>query len=137
MLAKRLVTIFLLTLMILLSACGGTKQAAVTGIIDHPHSMTFPIGTVMTIQLVDSTKEGSPGKKIAEQVIKDRQIDVPMMFFVTYNQGKINQEHHYDIIATIENSDGKLWYSSVAPMPVITQGNPQVDIDVLVDLVDK
>jgi uncharacterized lipoprotein YbaY len=137
MISKRFMTIFLLILMTLLSACGGTRQAAVTGLIDHPHSMTFPVGTVMSIQLVDTTKEGSPGKKIAEQVVKDGEIDIPMPFVVTYDQGKINQEHHYDIVVSIDNSDGKLWYTSVEPVPVITQGNPRAEVDVLVDLVDK
>jgi putative lipoprotein len=134
---KSLVTIFLLTLIILLSACGGVKQAAVTGVIDHPHSMTFPAGTVLTVQLLDTTKEGLPGKVIAEYVVRDRQIGIPMPFAVTYEPGKINQNHSYSVRVIIEDSNGNLTYSSQKEVPVITHGNPRVDIDVFVDLVNK
>ncbi|GEM_PF-1411848 len=135
MTVKRLATIFMLISMTLLSACGEAKQFAVTGVIDHPHSMIFPEGTVMTIELVDITKEGSPGKTIAQNVVKDQQLIIPMPFVVTYDPGKINEEHHYSIRVTIEDGEGKWTYGNEQEVPVITQGNPRVHIDVMVDLV--
>jgi uncharacterized lipoprotein YbaY len=137
MFAKKVAAICLLVLMTLLSACGGAQQAAVTGVIDHPHSMTFPVGTVISVLLLDTTKEGSEGKKIAEQVIKDRDISIPMPFVLTYDPGKINQDHHYHIRVQIKDSSGAVRYASEKDVPVITQGNPRIDIDVFVDLVNR
>jgi putative lipoprotein len=117
-----------------LAGCGKSSDAAVTGILNHTHRMTFPVGTVVTIQISDVTKSGSPGKVIAEQVINDQEVVVPTPFMVIYHQGKINAEHSYSISVKIQDASGKLQYTSERSIPVITKGNPTQDIDILLVL---
>jgi uncharacterized lipoprotein YbaY len=138
MFMKRILTILMLLLTIFLAGCGAgrPRDSAIIGLIDHPHNMTLPLGTVMTIQIVDSTKAGSPGKVIAEQVIKDQEIGIPTQFMVIYNRGKINEDHSYSILVNIEDSTGKLLYKNEKELHVITQGYPTQGIDVYVVLVD-
>jgi uncharacterized lipoprotein YbaY len=136
MFVKKILTILLLSVTIFLTGCGKSNNAAVTGLLDHPHRMTFPIGTVVTIQIEDTTKEGSQGKKIAEEVIKDQEVVIPMTFLVVYDQGKINENHTYSITVRIEDSTGKLLYTNENKVPVITQGNPTQDIDIFIVLVN-
>jgi uncharacterized lipoprotein YbaY len=108
MLVKRIVTLLLLVLATMLTGCGGAHEAALTGVIGHPHSMTLPVGTVMTIQLIDRTVGGEAGKVIAEQVTQGRVIGIPTPFIVVYDQGKINADHVYFLAVRIEDSAGKL-----------------------------
>jgi uncharacterized lipoprotein YbaY len=135
MFTKKILAIGLMSLTIFLTGCGKSHDAAVTGLIDHPHKMTFPIGTVMTVQIVDSTVGRSLGKQIAQEVIKDQEIGIPMPFVVVYDQGKINKNHVYSISVRIEDSNGKPLYTNEKEIPVITNGTPRQGIDVIVVLV--
>ncbi|NJD59519.1 MAG: hypothetical protein FIA98_08985 [Anaerolineae bacterium] len=129
--------ILLLIVSILLSGCDKTAhKSAVTGIIDHSHRMTLPAGAIISVLLVDTTKSGSPGKKIAEEVIKGEGEEIPMPFVVVYDPGRINEEHTYSITIKIEDETGKLLYTNNDKVPVITQGNPTQHIDVSVVLAD-
>lgn len=132
---KKLLTTILLLVIILLTGCGKPHDVALTGVIEHSHTMTFPVGTVVSVQILDTTKDGSPGKQIAEDVIKDQEIAIPMPFMVIYDQGKINRNHAYSVIVRIEDSTGKLLYANATGVPVITKGNPTYDINVSVALV--
>jgi putative lipoprotein len=122
---------------ILLSGCDKTShKMAVTGIIDHPHRMVLPSGSVINVLLMDTTKAGSPGKKIAEEVIKSEGEEIPMPFVVVYDPGRINEEHTYSITVKVLDEAGKLVYTNQDSVPVITLGNPTQHIDVPVTLVD-
>ncbi len=133
---KKIMTMVLLVLTIFLAGCGGPRSAAITGVIEHSHSMTLAAGTVVTVQIMDTTKQGSPGKKIAEEVIKDQEIGIPMPFAVTYDVGRINPDHAYSISVRVEDGEGKLLYTSRGEVPVITKGNPTHDIDINIILSD-
>ena len=85
---------------------------------------------------MDTTKSGSPGKKIAEEVIKSEGDEIPMPFVVIYDPGRINEEHSYSITVKIQDDLGNLLYTNNDSIPVITQGNPTQHIDVPVVLAD-
>jgi uncharacterized lipoprotein YbaY len=98
--------------------------------------MTLEVGYVIIVQLEDTTKTDAPGKKIAEQVIKSQGEVLPMPFEIIYEPGKINAEHTYSIRVKIEDSTGKMLYTNNTSVPVITNGNPVHNIDVIVLLVN-
>ena len=135
MVVKKILTIALLAMSIFLAGCGSSHQAALTGVLGHPHYMTLPFGTVMTVQIVETTQDGS-GRTIAEQVTRDQEIGIPRPFIVVYDQGKINQDHAYVVSVRIEDSTGKLIYASEKDVPVITHGNPIKDINLTVVLIN-
>ena len=133
---KKIFTLFILSVMVFLSGCGGSAhQAAIIGLVAHTHRMMIPAGMVITVWLEDTTKSGAAGRKISEEVIKSPGEELPIPFAIVYDPNKINEKHSYSIIATIDDSSGKMLYTNKADIPVITKGNPTQDIYVIVLLV--
>jgi uncharacterized lipoprotein YbaY len=129
---KKILILFLVSLSIFLAGCGNSYDAAVTGFIDHPHNLTFPAGTVLTIQIMDITKKGSPGTQIAVEVIKDQEISIPTPFIVVYDKQKINPGHQYSLVVKVEDNTGKLIYTNEKEILVITKGYPVQGVDVFI-----
>jgi putative lipoprotein len=136
MFMRKIFILLMLSATVALAGCGNSNnKAAVTGVITHTHRMILPVGYVVTVQIEDITKADAPGKKIAEQVIKSQGVELPMPFEVVYDPGKINANHTYSVLVKIADSDGKMLYTNNTSVPVITNGNPTHNVDVLVVLV--
>ena len=137
MLARKFFILLIISATIALSGCGRlTKKAAVTGVLTHSHQMALPIGYVVIIQIMDTTK-ATPGKMIAEQVIESHGEVLPMPFEIIYDPGKINQKHAYSVLVKIEDSTGIMLYNNNTIVPVITNGNPTQKVDVIVVLANE
>ncbi len=135
---RKIYLLMILIATLALAACGGsTNQAALTGVIAHTHRMTIPPDYVITIRIEDTTKADSPGKKIAEEVIKDQGVELPIPFAVVYDPGKINPDHNYNVQVDIKDNNGALLYANDVSVPVITFGNPARNVKVTVVLHDK
>jgi len=134
-LVKNLLIILVLTGTLFLSGCGDTpNKAAITGIIDHPHRMSLPDGTLIIVRIDDTTRAGAEGKKIAEAVMKSEGDALPMPFAVVYDPGKINPNHDYSVTIRVEDPGGAFLYTNVKKVNVITKGNAIQGIDVVVEL---
>jgi putative lipoprotein len=132
---KKGLALLILTLTLLLTGCDNTSnKAAITGTLDHSHWMALPDGTMIILRIEDTTKQDAPGKKVAESVIKSEGDTIPMPFAVVYDPGKINDNHKYSLTVKIEDSSGKIMYINQSDVPVLTQGNPTHDLDVIVVL---
>jgi putative lipoprotein len=132
---KKYLFIFLCMAAVSLAGCDKvSNKSAITGTIDHSHWMTLPDGTMVIVRIEDTTRDGAPGKKVAESVIKSQGEVIPMPFAVVYDPGKINDNHKYSLTVKIEDSTGKILYTNQSDVPVLTQGNPTHDIDVIVVL---
>jgi putative lipoprotein len=133
MLIRKIYTLIILTATFALSACGSSaNKAALTGVIAHTHRMTIPADFVVTVRLEDTTKENSPGKKVAEEVIKSQGVELPFPFAIIYDPGKINPDHTYSVRVSILDSTGKLLYTNDSSVPVITHDNPTRNVKVTV-----
>jgi putative lipoprotein len=127
----------LLLISLSLSGCESkSTQAAITGVIAHSHTMQIPVGFTLTIQIEDITKSDTPGKDIAQKVIESTGEVLPMPFEVVYDPKKIKADHAYCVQVMIADSTGKVLYSNIAVVPVITDGNPTQHIEVDVDLIN-
>ena len=134
---KKYFILIIISATIALTGCGRSiNKAAITGVITHSHQMALPIGYVVIIQIVDTTK-ATPGKMIAEQVIESHGEVLPMPFEIIYDPGKINQEHTYSVLVKIEDSTGIMLYTNNTNVPVITNGNPTQKVDVIVVLANE
>ncbi len=137
MFKRKIFNLILLTLSIALAGCGNSSnKAAITGVITHSHRMSIPSGYKITVQIEDTTKVDTPGKKIAETVIESQGVELPMPFEVIYDPGKINPSHTYSLQVKIEDSSGTKVYSNNTIVPVITNGNPTHKIEVILVLSD-
>jgi putative lipoprotein len=133
MLGRKIFILVLLIATVALTGCGSSpNRAAITGIVAHTHTMILPEGTVVTVQIIDTTKADSPGKKVAEQIIKSHGDELPLPFAVVYDPGKINPDHTYTMRVKVEDSSGQLLYTNTSDVPVITHGNLTRNIEVIV-----
>ena len=135
MLNRKIFLLMILIVTVSLAACGGsTNQAALTGVIAHTHRMTIPPDYTIIIRIEDTTKADSPGKKIAEEVIKGQGVELPIPFAIIYDPGKIDPDHNYNVHVDINDNNGALLYANDVSVPVITFGNPTRNIKVTVVL---
>jgi putative lipoprotein len=135
MLAKKIFILMILSVTVALTACGNSaNNAALTGVIAHTHRMTLPAGFVTTIRIEDTTNADKPGKKVAEEIIKNQGEVLPIPFAIVYDPGKINPDHTYTMRVEIDDDTGNLLYTNVTAVPVITHGNPTRNVKIIVVL---
>lgn len=115
-----------------LAGCGNsTDKAAVTGTLTYLQRIALPPDAVVTVRIEDVSKADAPAEVIGEQVFNTEGAQVPLPFKVPYDPDKIEQNHSYSIRARIEDSSGKLLFINDTNIPVITNGNPTQDIEVI------
>lgn len=135
MMIRKLFLLLILTATVALTACGNSaNKAALTGVIAHTHRMTIPAGYVTTIRIEDTTNVDKPGKKLAEEVVKNQGEVLPIPFAIVYDPGKINPDHTYTVRVEIDDDAGNLIYTNVTAVPVITHGNPTRNVKIIVVL---
>jgi putative lipoprotein len=135
MFVRKMLYLVILSTSVALAGCGNSNnKAALTGVIAHTHRISIPADYVITIRIEDTTTADAPGKMIAEQVIKNQAVALPMPFAIVYDPRKINPDHMYSLHAEILDNTGKLLYTNVTSVPVLTHGNPTRDVKVTVVL---
>jgi putative lipoprotein len=84
---------------------------------------------VVQVEVVELTKEGSPGTVIGQQTIQSPG-QVPIPFTVAITPQQLRADATYVVNARI--TDGGRVFSTAAPVPVLTQGNRSSEVQVLV-----
>ena len=87
---------------------------------------------MVIVRIEDVSLADAPAAGMGEQVIKTDGKQVPIPFAVPYDAGKIDDNHTYSLRVRIEDSSGKLLFINHTSVPVITQGNPTQDVEVIV-----
>lgn len=113
----------------LAQAQGGS---AVTGTVTYLTRNLLPPTARITVQLVDVSRADAPAIVLAEQVIDPQGAGPPYPFTLPYDPAQIDQRFSYAVEAAIRDGD-RLLFRSTTNIPVITQGNPTRDVEVLVD----
>jgi putative lipoprotein len=103
-------------------------HSVIMGDIFGTADLKLPDDGVIYVQLMDDSMGDIEDSQIAEQVISSA-AEFPIPFSLLYNPKRIIDNHTYTVVARIEDSSGKLLFTSLASHPVITSGNPnQVDV---------
>ena len=106
---------------------------AVTGEVFYRERIAMPEGAVVKVQVADVSKADAPADVIGELVIQNPG-NVPVKFSVPYDAAKIQPQFTYAVSARIE-VNGKLEWISTTRIPVITNGAPTSNVQVLVQKV--
>ncbi len=109
------------------------QPLAVTGEVFYRERIAMPQGAVVKVQVADVSRADAPADVIGEQVIENPG-NVPVKFSVPYDANKIDPRFTYAVSARIE-VDGRLMWISTTHIPVITNGKPTSDVQVLVERV--
>lgn len=133
MLRKTMYTLALLLGVVVLASCGKSSEAAtVTGTVTYLQRIALPPDAVVIVQIEDVSRADAPAEVIGEQVIRTGGQQVPIPFEVPYDADQIEENRSYSLRVRIEDGAGSLLFINDTSMPVITQGNPTRDIEVIV-----
>jgi putative lipoprotein len=105
------------------------SETQVTGSVIYRERIGLTPAAVVQVEVVELTKEGSPGTVIAQQTIQSPS-QVPIPFTVAINSQRVRADATYVVNARI--TDGERVFSTTAPVPVLTQGAQSSDVQVLV-----
>jgi putative lipoprotein len=108
-----------------------TQDNVVSGTVTYRQRIALPDTAVLSVRLLDVTREDISAVTIAEQRIQTDGKQVPLSFDIVYEPEKIDPKNRYSVRAEIYDG-GRLLFTTGANVPVITQGNPRVVDMVLV-----
>ncbi len=114
--------------LLVLSGCGGSSEAAVTGEVTYRERIALPDDAVVTVQIQDISLMDVAAEIMGKQVIETDGDQVPIPYEVEYNKDDIVDNHTYSVSARITDGGGKLLFISDTANLVISNGNPTSDV---------
>jgi len=121
--------VMLMGMALIISGCNA--KSSVSGTVNYLQKIALPPDAVVTVQLQDVSLADAPAKVIGEEVITGPE-QVPIEYSVSYEYREIEDSHTYVVRARIEDSTGKLLFTNDTSIPVLTQGNPTENVEIMV-----
>ena len=126
-----------------LAACGPTSPPAtkpagpspassVTGTVTYLVRSALPPTAVIEVVLQDVSRADAPAETINTQRIVANGKQVPFPYAVRFNPAGIDPSHTYAVRATIKDGD-QLLFTSTQRYPVITNGAPTSNVEIIVE----
>jgi uncharacterized lipoprotein YbaY/LysM repeat protein len=111
------------------------KLQAVTGQVVAQEPAPLPEKNLVEVQVMDVSLADAPATQVGGQTISDvKQFPIP--FEATYNAQAIDPRHTYALNVRITDEQGNLLYINTSTFPVLTQGNPTYNVEVIVEKVN-
>lgn len=107
--------------------------AQVTGTALYLPRILPPPTSVVTVQLLDTSRQDVPAVVLAEQQIQTKGGGPPYAFTLVYDPARIVATGTYAVQARLEDK-GQLLFRSTRAYLVITQGRPTSGVEVVMDL---
>jgi uncharacterized lipoprotein YbaY len=109
----------------------GTMDNVVSGTVTYRQRSALPPGAMLTVSIIDVSRQDAPSTVIAEQRVPTAGKQVPFSFDLSYDRSKIQERNRYAVRAEIRDGE-RLLFTTDTSYPVITQGNPKnVEITVV------
>jgi uncharacterized lipoprotein YbaY len=121
-----------------LVGCGGSGTGdgdsgpTVTGTVTYLARIAMPPNATIEVTVSDISSSGAQ-VLLGKQTI-DEPGAVPVPYSVTYDPADVVETDTYAVKATILR-DGHPWMANIDVVPVITDGNPTTDVEVVVKMV--
>jgi uncharacterized lipoprotein YbaY len=90
------------------------------GNVVYREPVAIPVGALVMIRLLDTSRADAPAEVIGQQVIRDAS-EVPVAFEIGYDPERIDASHAYAAAAQIV-VDGQVAWHSTMNHPVLTRG---------------
>lgn len=107
-----------------------SPATAVTGTVTYMVRSALPPDAVVTVEILDVSLVDAPSTVIGQQII-DNPGQVPIAYEVPYDPGDIAENRTYSMSARIADSSGALLFISDTFTPVITQGAPTENVEIM------
>ena len=121
-----------------LMADGGTmrfdpaEKGEVTGTVTYMVRSALPDDAVLTVQIQDTSRADAPAVVMGESWYVTGGAQVPLPFAVAYNPEFIQENLTYTLSVRITDGEDNLLFINDTSIPVITNGNPTTDVEVVV-----
>lgn len=109
-----------------------TPQAQVTGSVTYLQRIALPANAVVSVQLVNISRQDAPAVVLAEQTSPTNGQNPPYPFTLQYDPMQIVANNTYAVQARITVA-GQLRFVSTQTYLVITQGRPTTNVEVIVE----
>ena len=123
----------------LASAVSKNRQPArsnvVTGTVTYRQRIALPPGAVISIKLLDVSRQDAAAQIMSEQIIRTTGQQVPIPFKLKFDPAKIRVNHSYVVRAEIRIK-GKLAFTTTKSYPVITNNYP-IKVDLVLEQVNE
>jgi len=126
-----LVIAFTITVYALLTLNRSGQTANLTGTVTYLQGSALPEDAVVTVQIQDVSRADAPAEIIGEQVLNSPG-QPPIPFEIPYNPTQIKASRRYTVRAEIRDSAGALLFTTDSAIPVLSQGNPTENVEILV-----
>jgi uncharacterized lipoprotein YbaY len=103
----------------------------VSGTVTYLERIALPDDAVVNVQLQDTSLADAPATVLGEQTIETAGQQVPIPFEIPFNPDDIVERNTYTVRATIRDGEGTLLFTSDTAIPVITNGNPTEDVEIV------
>ena len=127
---KRYIPLLFAILLLALTLTACNAKGEITGTVTYLQKIALPPDAVVTVQLLDVTDPAAP-QTLEEQVIEAPE-GVPIPYAMPYKYREIDDARDYVLQATIKDGAGKLLFTSETPVPVLTQGYPAEEVEIVV-----
>jgi putative lipoprotein len=114
------------------TAAAEASTAQVTGTVTYRPRIALPPDAVITVQIQDVSLADATAEIIGEQVIQAEGRQVPFAYAVPYDPDEIQPNDRYSMSARIVSGDGMPLFASDTNIPVITEGNPTSEVEIVV-----
>lgn len=107
------------------------QTANLTGTVTMIQQISLPEDAIVTLQIQDVSRADAPAEIIGEQVLSSPG-QPPIPFEIPYNPTQIEENHSYIVRAEITNNAGVLLFTTDTAIPVLTEGNPSKNVEIMV-----
>jgi heat shock protein HslJ/uncharacterized lipoprotein YbaY len=116
---------------------GTAGMAAVTGAIVYLQRIALPPDAMVTVTIRNAQLADAPPEMttLATTAFTTDGAQVPLPYEVFYSEADVQEGALYSIGATIRSSAGDLLFTSTQVTPVITNGNPTENVEIMVSQV--
>lgn len=110
-------------------SAGSSGGTSVSGAVTFDDPNALPEGSIVTIQIQDTSLADAKATVIGEQVISGA-TGFPIPYDVSYDPSQIVDNHTYTMSARITSADGSLLFINDTAIPVITNGSPTENVEI-------
>jgi uncharacterized lipoprotein YbaY/uncharacterized surface protein with fasciclin (FAS1) repeats/predicted RNase H-like HicB family nuclease len=109
----------------------GAETTAVTGSVTYQQRVLLPPESTITVQILDISRPGSVADLLGQQIINVGSQFVPIPYEVAFDPAQIDENAIYSMRARIEDVQGNLLFTNDSAIPVITDGYPTTDVEIM------
>jgi putative lipoprotein len=106
-----------------------SQKGALTGTVTYSERMALPANALVRVRVWDALEPPSSATVGETSFVAQGQVPLPFELF--FDPALIQASHTYGARASI-SVEGVVWFESETPVPVLTNGAPTVEVQLLV-----